>query len=388
MGTNAEHDLTEVRFFEEAVFNAGADGAKQTSLKVTKFTAKPVITKVENKELNTEKIRKRPKEASEAYQIEMETYMRYGELDVFLAAALRDTAWSSAVKVTDTVFSTSDVDNSVNDSGDGLVVDGFLATQLMKQSGFTESASNGLAKISTVAAGKMVLLGLDVATEAAGDSVTLDMGAQIVPGVDIPTWAFEEELENLTIFRETRGCALTNLTITVSSQEEVMVAMTFMCVSQVSAGVTYGDGSPTASSTNEILMYSQMDTVYENNGSVTLSNVFTLSIDPAIFPETRNLGTNLISEFKCRDHKVTGDIEYLLENDTIYDKIAACTESSLIVSLADSAGNSYGIEVVALEYDDISENDGKEEDILMTANFNAHEDSTELINIRIARFPA
>jgi len=385
---NAEHDLKKIRYITEGTLNAGAAGAKQTTLRVLKYDCKPIIGKAENRELDSTKIRNRPKEVSKAFEINMDVYMRYEELDVFLAASLRDAAYSAPIDITDTVYSMADVDNSINDSGAGFVTDAYVATQLLRTSGFTLAVNNSISKISTLAAGKMVLLGIDAADEVAGDTVSVDMGAQIVTGTTIPTFAFEEELSNLTIFRETRGCALTNLTITVSDDEELVVSMTFMCISQVSAGVTYGDGAPTAVSANEIFMYQQMDVVYENSGEITLSNAFSLSINPKIRPETRQLGTDLITEFKSGDHEVTGSIEFLLANDTIYDKIAASTESSLIVYFEDSAGNAYAMEVVALEYDDISENDGKEEDILFTANFNAHKDSTELINMRIAKFPA
>jgi len=387
----AEHDMKIVRYFAEgAGFNLGAAGAKQTSIKVLEYSAIPRIGKKENRELNNLKARRRPNKASVAFDVTVRCLMRYGELDAFLAAAFRDTAYSAAVKVTDTVYDVSSVDNSINDAGAGFITDGYLANQLLRTSGFTLAANNGIGKISTLAAGKMVMLGIDYTTEAVGDTVIVDMGSQIVNGTTVPTFAWEEEKSDVGgDFYETRGCALSRLTITVNNDEELVVEMTFIGVSQTFGAVTFGDGTPTAASTNAILMYSNMSVVYEANASVTLSNTFNINFDPKLRPRDFDLGSLTIASFGCGLFECNGTLQYLLANETIYDKLQDCSESSLILGITDAAGNSYGIEVVAMEYDSITDaGGGSEEDMLKDAAFNGHQDGTELVMARIARFPA
>jgi hypothetical protein len=77
-------------------------------------------------------------------------------------------------------------DDSLNDSGNGFLTSGFLATHIITVAGFTEAANNGKFKIATAAAGKLTLTDVDgnpvtLVDEAAGDSVTITMEGSI-PG--------------------------------------------------------------------------------------------------------------------------------------------------------------------------------------------------------------
>jgi len=75
--------------------------------------------------------------------------------------------------LTGATFSMDDTDNSLNDSASGFVNAGFAAGTRLKTSGFTEAANNATWTIVSVAAGKVVLKGGTVTTEAAGDTVTV-----------------------------------------------------------------------------------------------------------------------------------------------------------------------------------------------------------------------
>jgi len=386
----AETDFKVIKYITEGSFNAGANAAKQTLLNVIEYEVTPEIQKVENMELNSNKARKRPAKVQETYNGRIRCYVKYGELDSFFAAVFRDSAWSTAVDITDTVYSMANVDNSINDSGSGFVVDAYVANQLLRTRGFTLDANNSVFKISSVAAAKMVLLGGTISDEIAGDSVTVEMGAQIVNGVTVPTFAFEEELSDLgSNFLETTGCAITSITLTVNNEEQIIAEINFIGSSQDNDTSTHGDGSPTAASTNEIMTFDRMDVITENNTSVTLSNNFSITFNAGIRPNTFAIGSVIPTEMNCGDFTVTGSIEYLLANRTIYNKIANATESSLMFFFEDSSNNGYGVEVVAIEYDAIRQSGGgKNTDMFMTADYNGHEDSSEEVVARMARFPA
>jgi hypothetical protein len=65
--------------------------------------------------------------------------------------------------------------NTITDSGNQLLIEGFRPDDLIEISGFTTSGNNGLAKVVSVASNgaSMVVSGLTLADEAAGDTVTI-----------------------------------------------------------------------------------------------------------------------------------------------------------------------------------------------------------------------
>jgi hypothetical protein len=103
---------------------------------------------------------------------EMNFELSYGMLDDLLEAALMSADWPDVVTDEQTTFSMDSTDNSINDSGSGFVAAGFLANQWIKTSGFATAANNGYFKIVSITAGKMVLAGGTVVTEAAGATDT------------------------------------------------------------------------------------------------------------------------------------------------------------------------------------------------------------------------
>jgi hypothetical protein len=82
---------------------------------------------------------------------------------------------SSTVTLTGTTISALASDNSYNDSGDGFLAVGFAVGDGVIVSGFTGDTGNNtdLAVIVSVTAGKMVVSGLTLVDDSAGESVTI-----------------------------------------------------------------------------------------------------------------------------------------------------------------------------------------------------------------------
>lgn len=94
---------------------------------------------------------------------------------------VREYATKTAITI-----SAANADSSFNDSGNGLLTAGFLASQIITVSGFANAANNGKFKITTAAAGKLVVTDVNggavsLTTEAATPSVTITMEGSI-PG--------------------------------------------------------------------------------------------------------------------------------------------------------------------------------------------------------------
>lgn len=80
---------------------------------------------------------------------------------------------STTVTVTASTISSAASDNSLNDSGGGLLVAGFTAGKTVYLSGFTGGQSAGFGVVDSVTANKMILTGITLVDDSAGESVTI-----------------------------------------------------------------------------------------------------------------------------------------------------------------------------------------------------------------------
>jgi hypothetical protein len=80
----------------------------------------------------------------------------------------------TAPTVTGDTYSCDTSDDSISDSGNGLVDAGFRVGMYIVVSGFTESGNNDIGKITSVASnGSKITVDWNLADEAAGDTVTI-----------------------------------------------------------------------------------------------------------------------------------------------------------------------------------------------------------------------
>lgn len=130
---------------------------------------------------------------------------------------------SGSVAISGTTISVDDSDNSFNDSGSGFLSAGFAAGDQVNVEGFTNPANNlFFGVISSVTAAKMVIdtpEGDNLATEAAGDSVTISkwISARIdaaefnlSAGMDIESDGTLVQLEATTINFKGAGVTVTD----------------------------------------------------------------------------------------------------------------------------------------------------------------------------------
>ncbi len=315
--------------------------------------------------------------------------LMYSQYDDFLMAVLGAASWAASATNTDTTYSMANADNSINDSGDQFVADGFKQYQWVEIRGFTESANNGYFKISTIAVGKIVLQGGTVATEAAGDSVTILMGAQIVNGVAEHSFTFEREYSDLTnMFSLFAGMTAESLSLSIPVTGPITGAFTFLGKQETATTSTTGDGSPTASLDNEELTSGNS----VNTALIDYSSVSMVSCDITI---ANNLRENRIvtgitpNDVGFGSISITGSMEIYFTAHTEKTKFLAHTAGSLTVVLEDTAGNAYVVELMEIQYtEDDTSAQGIDSDLTARITFEAEVDDSEDETVRIARFAA
>jgi len=316
--------------------------------------------------------------------------LSYGTYDDFFEAVLESAGWSTIVTSTETTYSMADGDNSINDSGTAFISDGFLANQWIKTSGFTESANNGYFKIVSLAAGKMVLSGRTVVTEAAGDSVTAVMGEQIVNGVTEKSFSVQREYTDVVTdkFALFNGMVFDGFNLSVPADGLITGAFTLLGKLQANATGSTGDGTAEAATTlcpmnatDEVLAILEgMSTQEVTNFTMAIiNNMRARQVVGTLGPESYGSGRVGAS----------GTVTMYFENKTIMDKYLDFTDTSLVAIFVDDAGNAYIIDFPRVKYTDGGNpTPGPNTDIVADMTWMAHRHATEDVTVRIVRFAA
>jgi len=322
----------------------------------------------------------------------IEGELSYGVYDDFIESSLQSAAWSTAVTDTQTTFSMANGDNSINDSGSGFVAAGFTADQWIRTSGFTEDENNAYFKIVSVAAGKMVLKGGSggaVATEAAGDTVTILMGPQITNGTTKQSYSIEKEFtDNTTDFEIDKGFYPNEFTLTTEAESLINVSFGYMGKNSASASATANTGRAKTAPTNPV--FSSVDDVTAVLENLTSTGV--ISLDFTINNKMRNraiVGTLGPNSMGSGSVDITGTLQAYYSNSTMIDKYLNFTDSNLALVLEDGDGNGYVIDFPKINFTDGERlAGGTNTDVVVNLPFSATRYATEDVTVRIARFDA
>lgn len=312
------------------------------------------------------------------------------DFDDFLQYSLRSAGWSSAVTDTDTVYSMVNSTNSIDRSSGSFITDGFTAYGAVKISGFTDPLNNGIFKIISVAAGSMVLAGpAAVANEAAGDTVTVTQGAQIVDGTTLqPLYIEKRFISNTNDFVRYSG-VIGRCQVSTSKENQLKITFQFVGQREQSATATLGDGSNVAASGNEVLnSVDHVLAILENGVSHDL-NSFNLTLDPKV--EGRKfIGSAGNTSARKGDYEAGGDFEALYKTSTgavLVDKALNRTSTSLNFVVQDSAGNAYFFDFPTVKIDQADRTaGGQNQDVVVKATWSAEENTTQDAVVRIVKF--
>ena len=313
----------------------------------------------------------------------------YDSFNAFLKAALLSAGWSDEATDTQITFSCAVSDNSYNDSGSGFLTAGFAADQWIEVRGFTTPGNNGYAKIVSVVAGKMIVEGITLADEVAGDTVTITMGKQILNGVTQHSYSIEKEFTDLTnVFALLVGMEINAFNLDTNAENLITGSFGFMGKSESSESATKSLGTAKIAPTNSIFSaVDDVEAVLENMSNVDVTQV-TLALTNNLRnrPEVGELGPNSIGTGKVA---VTGTLQMYFEDSTIMDKYLNFTTSQLAIVFEDTDGNVYIIDLPEVKYTDGKRvAGGQNTDIIADMSFSAFRDSDEDVTIRIARFDA
>lgn len=176
----------------------------------------------------------------------------YGTFDDLLQSLLMAADWSSAITMTETTIAATDDTGGGNpgytDSGNGFVTAGFQPGMWVKVSGFTGSpdVNNGYRRIISVAAGTIEVDGAgseNMATEGAGDSVTIRNDGMIRNASVVQTFTVQKQMASSLFFYYPGSYPISG-TLNANVGGYFEGSMNFIAKSEQSATSNQATGSP------------------------------------------------------------------------------------------------------------------------------------------------
>lgn len=308
----------------------------------------------------------------------------YGSYDDFIQAAMFGT-WTTtgAAQGPDTTVAIvksgtgSSATWTLTDSGSGFASNSWVVGQFVKVEGF-DTTGTFFAEITGIAAGTLNIEPLtDVASEAAGDSVTITPMNFIRNGTTKRSFTIQKafldldtpELWNFTGSRIGSWNLELSTGSILTTSFSVMASDAQMTESQF-AGATIGSASTTGvlNAVDNIASIS-----FDGNpaGSNFYFNSLSINLDNSLRGQ-QAVGTLGLIGVEAGRIALTGSIELYFENSALFDRFRAATAFSLSFLARDAAGNTYIVTIPKAKYTQMEiVAGGLDQDIFASAQFEA-----------------
>jgi hypothetical protein len=206
---------------------------------------------------------------------------------------------------------------------------------------------------------------------------------QLQSGTTRRSFSILRDFDNIGVFHNHKGCEVNSLNISVAPDAIVTAVFNFIgqdVEASEPAGSTYN--SPTTTAPFD----SFTGTITEGGGAIAVVTALNLTLENAI--ETAFvIGSQTTIRPTIGRSNLTGSIDVFFESQTLLNKFWNETESSLVFTLVDPAGNAYDFTIPRIKYTDGKPDVDGEGAITVSMPFQAMYDSTEGSNITIERTP-
>jgi len=294
--------------------------------------------------------------------------------------------WSTVITVNAATISAASADNSFNDSGNGF---GDLAVnQWIKVTGFTEAANNGYFKIIGKTAGKLVVTGGTLVTEAEGNAVTLKQGAVVFNGVSKTSFNIERTYEDLSheiaLFT---GMMPEQLALNISVDQIITGGLSFIGKQETSLATSGGTGYTPATTTEAVNAVENITSIFENMNAMDASALsITLKNNLRAKQKIGALGA---FEIGSGTVSITGNLTAYYNNKTLIDKYLNQTVTSFAFVVVDVAGNAYVFDMPGVKFSSGQRNGGAlNSDVMAELAYTAFMGTLDKVSLRIAKFAA
>jgi hypothetical protein len=382
----SDANRVQVAIVEESQFGIKETGSKLKVLRYNSESLKQDMNTTVSEELRSDR------QISDIARIglsasgNVDFELSYGSHDELLQAALLSSGWSAEKRINNCLtISASSVDNSLNDSASGFGI--YTANQWVYVSGFSNTANNGFFKIFSVTASKIIFSNGTLVTEAAGEPINVQQGGQITNGLVLPSFNIEKDFKDLSnVLSLLKGMCINTMSLEVPADGIIKGNFGFLGSAEESLTASAGSGYVAASSTVVMTGANHVTDFLENLSDLAILS-FSLNL-------SNNLRTRLqvgklgVASIGSGSVELSGSITLHLANAELFDKYLAQSVTSIVFAVRDEQGNGYLVELPSVKIiNGVRSAGGINTDVIGDFEFRAYMDASELISIRIVRFP-
>jgi len=323
--------------------------------------------------------------------------------DDLLAGALWAAAWIGVGGTTTTTITAGDgagtTDIALAASGNTITIGSsvthdIVAGQWIKLTGF--DADDGFHFV-TLVAGKVITVEA-LSTTATKTSVATITGSRLRNGVTEHSFTFQRQLADAVQFFAYRGQVCNEFSMSASAESIVTGSLNFTGGSVASTDIkqtSYGAGNNTAAPSNDVMNAVANVAQIREGGTTVAAGLFIQELSFSLQNNVRaikaigTLGNADVGVGKCQ---ITGNLNTLFNDETLYAKFLASTGSSLSFKIADAAtdalSNAYIIDFpnIKFESDDGGKIGGSNQDVSENLSWKALRHSTYDCMMQICKF--
>lgn len=314
--------------------------------------------------------------------------LSYGSFDEMFRGLMQQAAWPTAVAIAaDTSISFANSDNSINSGSTNFVTENFVVGAWVRIAGAANSENNGLARVVSVATGKVVLSHIDLVDESATAAIDID-GATLFTGNTKQSFTFERYFTQTADYFQYPGMRVGSMSLSIRPQEIITGTFGFLGKSESTATSAYASAYTAATTGDVANAVSNITAVYENGSAITLLNQLDLTFDNGLraLPAIGVLGA---TEIGLGTVRVNGSVQAYFQDLTLYNKFKNFTTSevSFVVTFNDSSVLIF--DVPSIKYTQGgAPTPGNNQDVFAQMPFEAFKDATLGQTFSITRIAA
>lgn len=380
----ASSSAVQVRYIPEATFGVTPVAGNPLSLRVTGESMSYEVTKTASSEINATRTISSMIPTGASTSGDLNGELQYREYDRFMESTLQG---SFAVYGVNGVgssftadFTATTITASVAPSGNSAL------TSLKKGQWFrltTGGVNNGkLFRVSTTVAPTTTVITLDAGTPATVGSTVATCSVQtrrLTHGTTQTSYTIEKNMSDVGVFEAFTGMTPSKMSIAIASGSLSTINFSFMGKAGAMANATVLPGAPVDSYNFDIQSGVTGSSCQVWEGGVPLTSTFVKSVsldyDNALRGQDALCSLGYVG-IGSGTINLTGSMSVYFADKTIFDKFVANTNTSLIFSSMDGAGNGYvfSMPVVNISSYQVTAG-GKDADLMAEIQFTALRDA-------------
>lgn len=380
----ASSNRTALRVVKETVFNTTPASPVLDPIRYTGESLNFNLSNITSNEIRSDRM------TSDLIQVQSDASgdinfeLSYGSFDELIEGAMAST-YGTVTNVTATDIDASATDDSFNSvaSAFGNIVDG----QWIRVSGFSNSANNGVFKVTTATSAKLIV-GSTLVTESAGPSVTVK-AEMARNGTELMSFTFQKHLQDPTTptFFNFTGARVGSMSLDFQTGQILTGSLSVMAIGASTDTSQLSGATVNPSSSSDVMNAVSNLSLITIDGSPSTAKFSSLTL---------NLNNNLRAQdaIGSLEHvgvalgrlEVTGNISIYFEDSTMYDKYLNATSFALSFAVQDSSLNTYVFTMNNVKFESGTVvSGGLDTDVLLEASWRAIVDPATSSMIQIDR---